>query len=150
MNHLPINVKRLSEYAKELRRGSSGAAGIDVAYCGTEPVQIWPREVKLLSTGWAFEVPPGVAMWILPRSGLAVKKGLRPINTPGLLDPDYRGELMVALEHTRPPGHPMELINPGDYIAQIVFVPFFVPMFRYAQGLSETERGDGGFGSTGA
>lgn len=146
--HLPINVEKLRPGASELRRGSSGAAGIDVAYCGDKPVHLWPHEVFKFTTGWAFEVPPGIAMLILPRSGLSTKVGLRPVNTPGLLDPDYRGELIVALEYRKPDGQARVTVNPGDYIAQIMFVPFLVPMFRYNTPLSKTERGTDGFGST--
>lgn len=84
-------------------------------------------------------------MQVLPRSGTATKKGLRPANTPGLVDPDYRGQVFVVLENF---GNDAQMIYPGDYIAQLMFTPFYKPMFQVEDELSDTERGDGGFGST--
>jgi len=144
-----INVKKLFHNAIPLRRGTEFSAGFDVAYCGPRSVKLWPHEVHDFPTGWAFEVPKGVAMLILPRSGVARRVGLRPVNTPGLLDPDYRGELIVALEYRKPEGEPIVTVNPGDFIAQVVFVPFYVPEFNEVEELSQTGRGTGGFGSTG-
>jgi dUTP pyrophosphatase len=142
---LKLKVRRLNSDASPLRRGSSQAAGTDIAYCGKEVIQIFPGEVVKLSTGWAFEVPGNVAMQVLPRSGTATKKGLRPANTPGLVDPDYRGQVFVVLENF---GNDAQMIYPGDYIAQLMFTPFYKPMFQVEDELSDTKRGDGGFGST--
>ena len=142
---LQIKVRRLNPNAQPLRRGSSQAAGTDIAYTGEQVIQILPGEVVKLSTGWAFEVPDNIAMQILPRSGTATKKGLRPVNTPGLVDPDYRGQVFVALENC---SNDAQMVYPGDYIAQLMFTPFYKPMFQIQDELGETERGDGGFGST--
>lgn len=143
--HKQISIRRVHPDAHQLRRGSSGAAGTDVAYVGNTTLDIYPGCVAKLPTGWAFAVPDNVGMLILPRSGLSTKGGLRPANTPGLLDPDYRGELFIALENF---SNEVRCVSPGDYIAQIMFVPFYKPMFQIENMLEETERGDGGFGST--
>jgi len=143
--HKPISIRRLHPDAHPLRRGSSQAAGTDVAYVGDEIVAVRPGQVVKLPTGWAFAVPDNVGMMILPRSGLSTKEGLRPANTPGLLDPDYRGELFVALENF---SNETKAVYPGHYIAQVMFVPFYKPLFQIENVLNETERGDGGFGST--
>lgn len=145
---MKINIKQLSPNAL-MRKGTEFSAGIDVAYSGTRSIKLWPHEVHDFQTGWAFELPKGIAMLVLPRSGLARKVGLRPVNTPGLVDPDYRGELIVALEYRKPDGEPVIHVNPGDFIAQVLFVPFYTPTFEIVSELSETERGSGGFGSTG-
>jgi dUTP pyrophosphatase len=142
---LKIKTRRVNPNAHPLRRGSSQAAGTDIAYCGEVIAHIKPGEVVKLSTGWAFEVPDNVAGWVLPRSGTATKMKLRPANTPGLIDPDYRGEVFIAIENF---GEDHQMIYPGDYIAQLMFTPFYKPMFQIEDELSDTERGDGGFGST--
>jgi len=99
-----------------------------------------------LHTGLAFEMSSDVAMLVLPRSGLATKKMLRPANTPGLVDSDYRGELIVMMENF---GTETQRIEPGERIAQIVFINPLVMDFQVVDELGETERGTGGFGSTG-
>lgn len=140
-----IKTRRLNANAHPLRRGSSGAAGTDVAYIGATPLTVYPGQVVMVPTGWAFELPDHVCMKILPRSGMSTKRFLRPANTPGLLDPDYRGELFVALENF---GDESRIIQPGEYVAQVTFEPFYKPMFQIHDELSDTERGDQGFGST--
>lgn len=140
-----IKVRRVHSEARQLRRGSSGAAATDVAYVGDAPLTIHPGQVIKVPTGWAFEVPENIALQILPRSGLSTKRFLRPANTPGLLDPDYRGELFVALENF---GNDVQTIEPGEYVAQLMFTPFYKPLFKVENMLEETERGDRGFGST--
>lgn len=140
-----ISCRRVHPDAHQLRRGSSGAAAADVAYVGERSVTIYPGNVAKLPTGWAFALPDNVAMQILPRSGLSTKEGLRPANTPGLLDPDYRGELFVCLENF---SNEIKTVKPGEYVAQLMFTPFYKPLFQIENALSDTERGDGGFGST--
>lgn len=140
-----IPTRRLHPDAHQLRRGSDAAAATDVAYAGVAPLAIHPGQVVMVPTGWAFAVPDNIALQILPRSGLATKRFLRPANTPGLLDPDYRGELFVALENF---GNDVQTIVPGDYVAQLMFTPFYKPLFQIENDLGKTERGDGGFGST--
>lgn len=148
-NHIHIKVKRLDKDAHPLRRGTSGAAGTDVAYLGDKDIVLYPGETIKISTGWAFELPSNVGMLIIPRSGMACKNKVRPMNTPGLLDSDYRGELIIALEHFGRFGKDDSVtIKPGDYVAQLMLVPFYKPMFNITDTLSETKRGSGGFGST--
>jgi dUTP pyrophosphatase len=147
--YFPLEMKKVNSMARSLRRGTDGSAGFDVAYCGDTSISLYPRQTIKLPTGWAFAIPNGVCMQVLPRSGTAIKKGLRPINTPGLIDPDYRGELFVALENASPDGSGPQHINPGDFIAQLLFVPYCNPRFQMVDELGETARGEGGFGSTG-
>lgn len=146
---IPVKLKKLVSTAKDLKRGTPGAAGWDVAYAGERPVTIYPGHVHKLRTGYAFELPNHIAVMVLPKSGRAVNDKIRPANTPGLIDPDYRGELIVALENFSPFMQEAVEIQPGEYIAQIVFVPFFVPMLQVTTELDNTVRGEGGFGSTG-
>lgn len=143
-----IKVLKLHPDAPGLTHGSELAAGVDVRYHGRHQIEFWAGDIRKLPTGWAFELPYNVAMLILPRSGLSTNQRLRPANTPGLLDPDYRGELFIALEYFAPSGQPV-VVNPGDRIAQLLFVPFVRPNFNIVDRLGETDRGDGGFGSTG-
>src|SRR5690606_9667010 len=130
--------------------GTDGAAAFDVEWCGENKgkfsLHIGHGDVITVGTGLAFELPPSLAMLILPRSGLATKKQLRPANTPGLLDSDYRGELRIALENF---GRDVQEIHTGDRIAQILFVPIERPLFDLVEELTPTDRGEGGFGSTG-
>jgi len=142
---LSMKVRRLHPGAHPLRRGSSQAAAADVAYVGDERLTIHPGQVVKVPTGWAFQVPDNVALQVLPRSGLSTKRKLRPANTPGLLDPDYRGELFVALENF---GNDTQVIDSGEYVAQLMFTPFYKPLFQIENKLEETERGEKGFGST--
>lgn len=147
-NTLKVSIKKLQPDAPELSRGSAGAAALDVAFCGGQPIRIPGGSVKLLSTGWSFELPEDYAMLILPRSGLARKHRLRPVNTPGLLDADYRGELFIAMENAAHPDTIPVTINPGDYVAQLLFVPIGQAELVRVDELSKTERGENGFGST--
>lgn len=148
-SHIPVKVKRKHPNAHDLRHGSTSAAAYDVAYCGEDAIQLFPGQEYTFGTGWAFELPENVGMLVLPRSGTSRKQKLRPMNTPGLLDADYRGELFLAIEHFGRLGYSQPVtINPGDYIAQIMFVPHYKAMFQITDDLSKTERGEGGFGST--
>lgn len=145
-----IKVKKVSLWAKIPQLGTPLAAAFDVEWCNKSgsrvPYLLSPNCVATFGTGLAFELPADIAMLVLPRSGLATKKQLRPANTPGLIDPDYRGELMIALENF---GTEVQKITPGDRIAQILFVPIVRPTFEVVDELSSTDRGEGGFGSTG-
>jgi dUTP pyrophosphatase len=126
-------------------RGSPHAAGYDIR--SAEPdFDLEPGEIRLVGTGLLMELPEGVECQVRPRSGLAVRHGVTLPNTPGTIDPDYRGEVKVALINL---GRSPVAIARGDRIAQLVFARFEVLEVQEAEGLSETLRGAGGFGSTG-
>ena len=141
-----IKVKKLNEKAVLPTYGSEYAAGADLYACLDEAVTINPGETYMVHTGLAMEIPAGYAGLIYPRSGLASKRGLAPANKVGVVDPDYRGEFMVALHN-----HSLteQTIEPGERIAQLVITPFITANFELTDELSETVRGEGGFGSTG-
>lgn len=141
-----INVKKLNEKAVLPTYGSEYAAGADLYACLDEPVTINPGETYMVHTGLAMEIPAGYAGLIYPRSGLASKRGLAPANKVGVVDPDYRGEFMVALHN-----HSLtaQTIEPGERIAQLVITPYITADFELTDELSDTVRGTGGFGSTG-
>lgn len=147
--HFDLRMVKLNPRAEMLRRGSDDAAGFDVSYCGVEPIRMLPGEIVKIPTGWAFAMPPGICMQVLPRSGTAIKQRLRPMNTPGLIDPDYRGELFVALVYDAPDINAMVTIEPGQKIAQLLFTRYYSPRFQVVGELDETDRGEAGFGSTG-
>ena len=125
---------------------SERAAGADLYAATSESITIEPNKTVLVPTGIAMEIPEDFVGLIYARSGLALKKGLAPANKVGVIDSDYRGEIMVALHN-----HSSEAaqIEGGDRIAQIVLTPYLTADFEVASSLSETERAGGGFGSTG-
>lgn len=122
-----------------------GAAGYDIRYNGSAVV-LKPREVQLLSTGIYLEIPYGYEGQIRSRSGLSYKKGLVVVNSPGTIDSDYRGEIKVILGNISGGDR---VVNPGDRIAQLVINRLPIVRFQSIDSLSDTTRGDGGFGSTG-
>ena len=141
-----VAVKKLHEKAVLPTYGSDYAAGADLYALTDEEVVFAPHETKLVKTGLAMEIPEGYAGLIYARSGLASKRGLAPANKVGVIDADYRGEVMVALHnHT----DMEQKIAPGERIAQLVIAPFLKAEFEESESLSETVRGTGGFGSTG-
>lgn len=127
-------------------RSTPGAAGYDMCACLEVPVTIYPGETVMIPTGIAMEIPLGVAGLIFPRSGMASKRGLAPANKVAVIDPDYRGEIFIALLNH---GKVHQVIQPGDRIAQMLFVPYFAPELEEVEVLTDTQRGAGGFGSTG-
>jgi dUTP pyrophosphatase len=127
--------------------GTSLASGFDLCAQLSTPVTLGPGERVLIPTGWQFEIPPGYELQIRPRSGWATKKGLTVINSPGTVDADYRGEVMVALVNL---GKEAAQIVDQDRVAQGVVAPVLQVSWREVDSLSETLRGGGGFGSTGA
>ena len=141
-----ISVKKLKEHAILPTYGSEFAAGADLYACLDEAVTIAPQETKLIPTGLAMEIPLGWAGLIYARSGLATKRGLAPANKVGVVDPDYRGEIMVSLHNH---GTEPQTVEAGERIAQLVLTPYLTARFLEAEELSETVRGAGGFGSTG-
>lgn len=141
-----VNVKKLNAEAVVPTYGSEFAAGADLYACIDGPVTIAPGETYLVKTGIAMEVPVGYAGLIYARSGLASKKGLAPANKVGVVDPDYRGEIMVALHNH---SNVEATIEPKERIAQMVITPFLTAQYTVVDELSDTVRGEGGFGSTG-
>lgn len=141
-----VPVKKLNPEAVMPTYGSEYAAGADLYACIEEPVSFEPGETRLIHTGLSMEIPAGYAGLIYARSGLASKKGLAPANKVGVIDADYRGELMVALHnHSNVPVS----IEPQERIAQLVITPYLTAHFEETDQLSDTVRGAGGFGSTG-
>jgi dUTP pyrophosphatase len=122
------------------------AAGMDVRAAVEEPFTLEPGQRALIPTGFRMALPPGYEAQIRPRSGLAWKQGITMLNSPGTIDSDYRGEVKVlAINH----GDEPFVINKGDRIAQMVIAPVFRAETETVDNLPETNRGDGGFGSTG-
>ena len=143
---MKIAVKKLVPEAVIPTYGSDFAAGADLYMAGKTPVVIPAGETVLIHTGLAMEIPEGYGGFIYARSGLATKKGLAPANKVGVVDADYRGEVMVALHN-----HSKEdrEVLPGERVAQLVIAPFLKGDFFETENLDETVRGEGGFGSTG-
>ena len=141
-----INVKKINDKAILPTYGSEYAAGADLYACLDEPLTIKPHETVMVHTGLAMEIPAGYAGLIYPRSGLASKRGLAPANKVGVVDPDYRGEFMIALHNH---SDLEQTIEPAERVAQLVITPFITAVFNLTDSLSETVRGEGGFGSTG-
>ena len=145
---MQIQVKKLRESARLPHRGSAFAAGYDL-YAAPEdgkPIEIAPHTTAMVGTGLAVAIPEGYFGGVFARSGLASRQGLRPANCVGVIDADYRGECTVALHNDT---DEKRTIQPGDRIAQLVILPFLAAEFDEADTLPETERGAGGFGSTG-
>lgn len=141
-----INIKKLRQGALIPSYGSEAAAGADLYACLEEDTVIDGGETKLIPTGIAIELPPKTVGLIYARSGLATKRGLAPANKVGVVDCDYRGEVMVALHNH---GCEPQTIENGERIAQMVIAPYYTAEFAWADSLSDTVRGGGGFGSTG-
>ena len=141
-----IRVKKLRADAILHTYGSAEAAGADLYACLSEPVLIEPGQTAWIPTGIAMEVPKGCAGLIYARSGLACKKGLAPANKVGVIDSDYRGEITVVVHNH---GSLAQTVTCGERIAQMVITPVLTPAYEEVQDLSDTGRGQGGFGSTG-
>ena len=142
---MKVRIKKLNENAIIPTYGTSYSAGADL-YTIDGPVTIAPHATTLLHTGLAVEIPEGYCGLIFARSGLASKRGLAPANKVGVIDADYRGEIMVALHnHT----DRTQTVEGGERVAQLAIVPFLKASFELADELSDTVRGEGGFGSTG-
>lgn len=143
-----MKIKLLNNLAKIPTRGSEEAAGWDLYAATDKDITIAPHETVKIGTGIAVEIPSGLFGAIFARSGIATKQGLRPANAVGVIDSDYRGELIIAL-HNDSTEH--QMVTAGSRIAQLVLIPYFkINNFQIVDELSNTERGDGGFGSTGA
>lgn len=141
---MKVNVKKLSENAKLPAYGSAYAAGADLY--ASEGVEIGAGETKFVHTGIAVELAEGTVGLVYARSGMACKQDLAPANKVGVIDSDYRGEIMVALHNH---GRETRRVEAGDRIAQFVIAPYYTAEFTETSELSDTARGAGGFGSTG-
>ena len=142
----PICVRILRPGAKLPVYGTAEAAGADLCACIDGDLVIEPGKTAFVPTGFAMEVPKGCAGLIYARSGMACKRGLAPANKVGVVDSDYRGEIMVALYNH---GTEPQRISHGDRIAQMIITPVITPEYVLAENLDDTARGQGGFGSTG-
>jgi dUTP pyrophosphatase len=141
-----VKIKKLDENAVIPTYGSEYSAGADLYYVGNEPLTVEAGQTVLVHTGVAMEIPEGLVGLIFARSGLATKRSLAPANKVGVIDSDYRGEIMVALHnHSDKP----QTVEAKERVAQIAFVPYVAAAFEVADELGDTERGTGGFGSTG-
>jgi len=141
-----MNIKKLVPEAVIPTYGTDFSAGADLYACLSEPVVIPPHETKIIKTGLSFEIPVGLVGLIYARSGLATKRSLAPANKVGVIDSDYRGEIMIALHNH---GAVEQVITNGERVAQFVLTPYVAASFVECDSLSSTERGAGGFGSTG-
>ena len=142
----PVCVKLLDPRAKLPAYGSADAAGADLYALTDGPAAIAPGETILIRTGLALAIPKGYVGLVCARSGMACKRGLAPANMVGVVDADYRGEVMIFLHNHGPE---TQVVEPGDRVAQLVIVPYLTVQFAPAEELDGTERGSGGFGSTG-
>lgn len=144
---MKVNFKKLNKNAVMPTYGSQFAAGADLyALTNGETVTFASGETKLIKTGIAMEIPEGYAGLIYARSGIANKRGLAPSNKVGVVDSDYRGEIMVSLHNH---SNEEQSITDGERIAQLVIAPFLKVEYTEVDELTDTERGEGGFGSTG-
>ena len=142
----PIHVKKLSPNAILPTYGSAGAAAADLYACLDTAVTIGPGETVFIPTGLSMEIPAGCAGLIYARSSLGAKRGLAPANKVGVIDSDYRGEIkVVLLNHSGTE----QVVAPGERIAQMIITPVLTPAYEEVSELTDTNRGTGGFGSTG-
>ena len=141
-----MNIKKLTSTAIIPTRGSEKAAGYDLYADTNSVVEIKPHKTRKINTGIAIMIPNGYYGAIVARSGLSTKKGLRPANCTGIIDSDYRGDIIVALHND---SDEVQTIEPHERIAQLVICPFLSVEFNEVDELDETERGENGFGSTG-
>mgnify|MGYP001127843074 CR=1 FL=1 len=142
----PIRIKKVREQAVIPTYGTEYSAGADIYSCIPEPIHLAPGKTVLIPTGIAMEIPTGYVGLVYARSSLAVKRGLAPANKVSVIDSDYRGELMVPiLNHSGTE----QVIEPAERIAQMIFTPYYMACFEETDTLEDTNRGAGGFGSTG-
>ena len=141
-----IAVKKLRPNACLPTYGTEFSAGADLYACLESPVTVDPGQTVAIPTGIAMEVPVGCAGLVYARSGLGVKRGLAPANKVGVIDSDYRGEIMVMLHNH---GSVPQTLQPGERVAQILITPVLTPAYEEVDALTDTKRGAGGFGSTG-
>ena len=144
---LELKVKTLPHFKGDLPQyETEGASGFDIKACLNEEIELAPQERTLIPTGLSFEVPPGFELQCRPRSGLALKKGLSVLNSPGTIDSDYRGEIKVIIMNA---GNEVIRIKDQDRMAQLVLCPVYKAELILQESLEKSSRGGGGFGSTG-
>jgi dUTP pyrophosphatase len=144
---IPLRIKKLSNFRGDLPSYQTAlASGFDVRAMLDTPMVLQPGERALIPTGLAFEIPPGFEIQARPRSGWAIKQGMGLVNSPGTIDADYRGEVKIIVVNLG--GEPVE-IKDQDRVAQLVLAPVYQAQFELVEDLESTERGAGGFGSTG-
>lgn len=141
-----IKVKKIRENAVVPKIATSGSAAADLYACTDEPLVVPARGSAVVPTGIAIAVPEGYGAFIFARSGLGIKHGIAPRNCVGVIDSDYRGEICVGLMNNSDADY---VIQPNDRIAQMAIMPVMLAEYVLSEELSETERGTGGFGSTG-
>lgn len=143
---MKLQFKKLDHRAATPRYGSEQAAGADLYAVLDEPIVIHPGEAAPVRTGISTAIPDGFVGLLFARSGIACKRGLAPANKVGVIDADFRGEIMVVLHNH---GNAEQVVEPGERIAQLVVMPFIHCVFEEVDNLDATVRGEGGFGSTG-
>lgn len=143
---MDVKIKKLNPNAHFPTKGSDKAAGYDLYACIEEAIEIQPQKMAKIGTGIAITPPEGYFGAIFARSGLSTKRGLRPANCVGACDEDYTGEYIVVLYND---SNITQTIEPGERIAQLIFLPYISVNMIEVDELEETKRGDGGFGSTG-
>lgn len=142
-----LKIKKLRDDAKIPFRATDGSAGMDLYACIDEAVEIMPHEIRVIPTGISIELESAdYVAYIYARSGLAIKNGIAPANCVGVIDSDYRGEICVGLLNQT---EKVFTVNPEERIAQMVISPVILPTIEVVDELSNTQRGAGGFGSTG-
>lgn len=142
-----MKITKLSENAVLPTKGSSQAAGYDLYACLEDSITVEPNETVIIKTGISIALSEGTFGGIFARSGLATKQGLRPANCVGIVDSDYRGEIMVAIHNDN--NNFSRMISNHDRIAQLIIIPYLNVEFEEVKNLDSTERGNGGFGSSG-
>lgn len=142
-----LRIKKLKENANVPSRGTQGSAGLDLCACIDEPITLNGGDTALIPTGIAIALPSAdYGAFVFPRSGIAVKHGIGLLNSVGVIDSDYRGEIMVGVINQKRESYTIE---PGERIAQMVIMPVSMMPVEEVEELDETDRGAGGFGSTG-
>lgn len=141
-----VRFQKLDDRAVQPQYGSAYAAGADLYAVLDAPLTLAAGETALVHTGLAVEIPAGFVGLVCARSGLATKRGLAPANKVGVIDADYRGEIMVALHNH---GTLPQTIEHGERMAQLLLMPYLTAVYEEAESLTDTDRGAGGFGSTG-
>lgn len=141
-----LEIKKIKENAQIPTYGTEFAAGADLYAAIDENVTLQPGETKLIPTGLSMAIPTGMVGLIFARSGISIKRGLAPANKVGVIDSDYRGEVMVALYNQSNVEQTVEI---GERIAQFILMPYIKADFNEVEDLDDTSRGNGGFGSTG-
>ena len=144
--NMVLKLMRVREGAIIPKQATAGSAGYDLCACIDAPQTIEPGERCVFPSGLAAEIPAGTAGFVFTRSGLGIKKGIHVTNGVGVIDSDYRGEIQIGLHNLSAKPY---TVQPGERIAQMIIMPYFAPVIEEVTSLTETDRGAGGFGSTG-